>query len=490
MTRDGSSGTPAARGAAPDGLAPVAARFGISAEDIRRAIEVALARGGEYCDVFFQHRASNALVLEDEAVNRAWTSIDLGVGVRVLMGDATGYAFTEELTPEALRRAAATASEIASRAPQGGLPGSFEVRGTPRHYRADTAFGQVAVPRKIALVRDVNQRLRAADPRVVKTTVSFSDEETEIYIVTSEGVVRHDFQPMTRLAAVCVAEQGASRETGTYNIAAREGMSFFTEERIARLAREAVRRTVLMFEAVAPQGGEMPVVLGAGASGILLHEAIGHGMEADFNRKGTSTYSTRLGRPVAEKFVNVVDDATVEAARGSINVDDEGNATERTHLVVDGVLASYLHDRLSARHFGVKPTGSGRRESFRHVPMPRMRSTYMLPGPHTPDEIIRSVARGIYCESFGNGQVNIGAGDFTFFVKTGYMIEGGKLTRPIKDTNLIGNGPAVLSKICMVGNDLEIDEGGWTCGKNGQGVPVSQGMPTCKISGVTVGGRS
>jgi TldD protein len=472
-----------------DALAPITTRYGMAPEDIRRAMEAALSRGGDYCDIYFQHTTSNVIGLEDDAVNRARTAIEMGVGVRVIKGDSTGYAFTEELTPEALRRAAATAAEIAD-GTASPIPHRFELKSGGRYYPADTGWASVAIAKKMGLLTDVNQRLKSADKRIVKTTLSFADETTEIYVVNSDGVVRHDIQPMTRLVASCVAEQGKDRETGSYNLASRDGWSFYTPERIDRLSKEAVRRTLLMFDAMQPAGGEMPVVLGAGASGILLHEAIGHGMEADFNRKGTSTYSSRLGKPIAESFVNVVDDGTQQNARGAINVDDEGNATEKTLLVENGVLASYLHDRISAKHYGVKPTGSGRRESFRHVPMPRMRSTYMLPGPHKADEIIKSVKKGIYCESFSNGQVNIGAGDFTFFVKTGYLIEDGKLTRPIKDTNLIGNGPDVLAKITMVADDLTIDEGGWTCGKNGQSVPVSQGMPTVKVSAITVGGKA
>lgn len=472
-----------------DGLIPVAARFGVGADEIRSAIATGLGRGGDYCDIYFQHAISTSIALEDDAVNRARTSVDLGVGVRVVKGDATGYAFTEELTPEALRRAARTAAEIADGAATPG-PHRFSIDAVPRYYPADARLAAVDLGKKIALLRDVNARLKAADPRIVKTSCSLYDDESEVYIVNSLGAVRHDVQPATRLFATCVAEHQGRRETGSYNVAGREGWSFYTPERVERVIREAVRRTVLMFDAVQPRGGEMPVVLGAGASGILLHEAIGHGMEADFNRKGMSLYATRLGKPIAAPFVNIVDDATIPGALGSINVDDEGTPTERTHLVVGGVLASYLHDRISAKHFGVKPTGSGRRESFRHAPMPRMRSTYMLPGPHGRDEIVRSVRRGIYCESFANGQVNIGAGDFTFFVKTGWLIEDGKLAQPIKDTNLIGNGPDVLSKITMVADDLAFDEGGWTCGKSGQGVPVSLGMPTVKVSAITVGGRA
>jgi len=247
---------------------------------------------------------------------------------------------------------------------------------------------------------------------------------------------------------------------------------------------------MILFEAGKPPAGEMTVVLGAGSAGILLHEAIGHGLEADFNRKGVSIYAGRVGERIAPKGVTVVDDGTLQHARGSINVDDEGNPAERTVLIEDGVLRGYMHDTISAKHYGVKPTGSGRRESFRHPVLPRMRATYMDPGPYAPEEIIASVERGIYCSSFANGQVQIGAGDFAFYVRHGYLIEGGKLTKPIKDVNLVGNGPKVLETVEMVGNDLVIDEGGWTCGKDGQSMPVSQGMPTVKVSRLSVGGAS
>jgi TldD protein len=279
------------------------------------------------------------------------------------------------------------------------------------------------------------------------------------------------------------------REQNGYNVAARADIGFYTPERLARVVREAVARTVVLFEAVPAPAGEMPVVLAAGSSGILLHEAIGHGMEADFNRKGLSIYSDRIGKPVAKPFVSIVDDGTQEAARGALNVDDEGTVAGRTVLVENGILATYLHDRISAGHYAVTPTGNGRRESYQFAPIPRMRSTYMMPGPHARDEVVASVKRGIFCSSFSNGQVQIGAGDFTFYVKNGYLIEDGRLTRPIKDVNVIGNGPKVLEMVDMVADDLAIDEGGWTCGKDGQGVPVSQGLPTVRVASMTVGGR-
>ncbi|MCA9569924.1 MAG: TldD/PmbA family protein, partial [Myxococcales bacterium] len=281
---------------------------------------------------------------------------------------------------------------------------------------------------------------------------------------------------------------GEKREAGGYNVAARHDLSYYDEARQGRLVDLAVDRALQSLVAESPPAGEMPVVMAAGSSGILLHEAIGHGMEADFNRKAISIYSDRMDKRIAPDEVTIVDDGTLPNARGSINCDDEASQTERTVLVDRGHLRSYLHDRISARHYGVSPTGSGRRESFRHPVLPRMRSTYMENGPHDPAEIIASVKRGLYCETFANGAVQIGAGDFAFYVKHGYLIEDGKLTRPVKDVNLIGNGPKVLEAIEMVGNDLTIDEGGWTCGKDGQSVPVSQGMPTVKVASLSVGG--
>jgi TldD protein len=263
---------------------------------------------------------------------------------------------------------------------------------------------------------------------------------------------------------------------------------FINSESVERLSREAVRRTVDLFDAVKPDAGEMEVVLAAGSSGVLLHEAIGHGMEADFNRKGISIYADKMNKPVAEDFVTIVDDGTNTNVRGSLNVDDEGNDTEKTFLVRDGILTSYLHDRISAQHYRVEPTGNGRRESFRYAPIPRMRNTYMLPGPHKKEDIIKSVKKGLYAEHFTNGQVYIGAGDFTFYVKSGYLIDNGEITRAVKDVNIIGNGPEVLKNVVMVADDLALSEGGHTCGKDGQGVPVSLGLPTMKVSKITVGG--
>jgi TldD protein len=359
----------------------------------------------------------------------------------------------------------------------------------PQRYPLKMQWDGVKPEQKLPILTGVNAAALKLDPRVKKVTIGFNDEASAILLADSNGRIIEDLQPMTTLYVSCVAEQNGRREQNGYNVAGRTGLDFYSPERIERVVREAVSRTTVLFDAVEAPVGELPVVLAAGSSGILLHEAIGHGMEADFNRKNVSIYADKIGKPIAKPFVSIVDDATVQSARGAINVDDEGNPAGVTHLVDKGVLTTYLHDSISAKHYGVKPTGNGRRESYQYAPMPRMRATYMQPGPHKRDEIIASVKKGIYCNNFTNGEVNIGAGDFTFYVKNGFLIEDGKLTRPIKDVNIIGNGPKVLEQVDMVADDLEIDEGGWTCGKDGQGVPVSQGMPTVRVASITVGGR-
>ncbi len=462
-------------------------RFGVSESMIRAAFDKALSRGGEWAELYFEHRVAHHLGLEDAAVNQAYTSVSLGVGVRVIKGDQTGYAYTEDLELSAVCEAAGTAAVVADGPPTPG-PVGFQVRRLPTHYAERVAWDTVGVEQKMPLLQRINERAFAADSRIVKVQVGFGDSSGAVLIVDSDGNMSFDHQPMTRISVSCTAQDGDNRETNGYNIAGREGFEFFTDDRVNFLTDAAARRTLFLFDAMPAPAGNMPVVLGAGSSGILLHEAVGHGMEADFNRKNISCYSDKLNQPVAPSDVTIVDDGTQPSTRGSINVDDEGQPTERTVLVENGILRTYMHDRISARHYGVEPTGNGRRQSFRHPPLPRMRNTYMLPGPHDPQEIIGSVKRGVYAETFTNGQVMIGAGDFTFYIKTGYLIEDGKLTQPIKDTNIIGNGPEVLEKTDMVGNDFEFDQGGWACGKDGQSVPVSLGMPTVRVSSITVGG--
>lgn len=463
--------------------------FGIDEALCRRVLSAALSRGADDADLYFEHSGSTSVALSDGKVNRASTHVDLGVGVRVVVGDQVGYAYTEDLTEASMIQAARVAAEIAA-GTRTTAPVELTERRLADRYPATHPWEGVDLETRVRLVRDWEQRAFKADPRVIRVETSIGDSFRHILVARPDGRLVYDYQPMTRGFVVCTAQDGEKRESSNANLAQRAGLEFYDEERVSRMCHKAVADTMLLFEAVKSPAGEMTVVLGAGSSGILLHEAIGHGLEADFNRKGISIFADRIGTRIAPPGVTVVDDGTIPHARGTINNDDEGNEAQRSVLVEDGILRGFLHDEISAKHYGVAPTGSGRRESFRHVVLPRMRSTYMESGTMPPEEIIASVQNGIYCADFANGQVQIGAGDFAFYVRRGYLIENGKLTRPIKDVNLIGNGPEVLATIEMVGNDLKIDEGGWTCGKDGQSVPVSQGMPTVKVSKLSVGGAS
>jgi TldD protein len=462
--------------------------FGIDEGVTRKVLAAATAWGADDADLYFEHSTSHSVGLSDGAVNRASLSCDVGMGVRVVVGDQVGYAYTEDLSLEAMLGAARTAATIARSAGRGVPPVQFGAAVPASYYPVRRNWSDVALTERIPLIRAWEQAAFARDPRIQKVQVSLADADKRVLVVRADGRMVADHRPMTQAYLSCTAVEGDRRESGAYNVAGREDLSYYDAERQDRLVHNAVNRAVEALTATTAPAGEMTVVLAAGSSGILLHEAIGHGMEADFNRKGISIYADKIGTRIAPAGVSIIDDATLPGARGSLNVDDEGSDTERTVLVEDGILRSYIHDRISARHFGVAPTGSGRRESFRHPILPRMRSTYMEPGPYDPAEIIGSVQRGILCETFGNGQVQIGAGDFSFYVRSGWMIENGKLSRRVKDVNLIGNGPEALAGIEMVGNDLVIDEGGWTCGKDGQGVPVSQGMPTVKVGRLSVGG--
>jgi len=470
-------------------LADYLEHFGVDESIIRDVMAAALEKGGDYCDVYFQHSIGSYIGLEDNAVNKAYTNVDFGVGIRVIEGDQTGYSFTEEITPKAMKLAAKTAANIASES-KNLPPQRLQHHDIPEYYPIKTRWEDVKIDQKIPYLQKINDKVFSLDNRIIKSQIWFDDDTSYIMIATSDGKIVCDYQPMTSIYVGCSAEMDGRRERNSFNLAGRQGIDFFTPERVDRLATEAVNRTVELFDAVKPAAGEMEVVLAAGSSGILLHEAIGHGMEADFNRKEISIFSDKMNKPVAEKFVSIVDNGTNPNLRGSINVDDEGNDSQETFLVENGILRSYMHDHISAKYYGVKPTGSGRRQSFRYPVIPRMRNTYMLPGPHNKEEIIKSVKKGVYCKDFSNGQVFIGAGDFTFYVLSGNLIEDGKLTKPVKDINIIGNGPDVLKKIVMVADDLEYAEGGWTCGKDGQSVPVSMGLPTVKVSSITVGGVS
>lgn len=463
--------------------------FSVTESDLQKVISEALSKGGDYADIFFEHTFSNNISLRDGEVNRASSNIDFGAGVRVVSGDQTGYAYVENTGIKDLLKAAQTAASIAT------IPdrkiNTVEIKECHFHnyYKIQRSWLDVSVADKKTYVQQLNDRIFELDARVIKATVALNDSTSYILFFNSEGILTWDYRPMSIMSGSCTMEQNGKIENGYCSRAYRKGFEFLNKELIETIAKEAVSQTSLMFEAIKPKGGEMPVVMGAGSSGILLHEAIGHTFEADFNRKNVSIFSDQFGKKICASNINIVDDGTIESARGAINFDDEGVESQKTYIVKDGILESYLHDRISARHYGVDPTGNGRRQSFRYAPLPRMRVTYMEEG-NTPEaDMIASVKRGVYVDNFTNGQVQIGAGDFTFFVKTGYLIEDGKLTQPIKDINIIGNGPQALADITMVGNNLKIDEGSWTCGKDGQGVPVGQGLPSVLVSKLTVGGE-
>ena len=463
--------------------------FSVSIADIQQVLQMALSEGGDYADLFFEDSLSNSLQLRDGHVNSVSSGMDFGVGVRVLSGDRTGYAYVENTHLKDLLRAAKTAAAIAMQ-DRFTAPIGLNWKEMPRqYYQSLRAWDSVRVEERMPYLQRLNERVHALDERVSKVVVGLSDGSSRILFANSEGQVSADERPMVSLSVSCILEANGQFENGRASRSYRMGYEFLTEELLDILAKEAVLEASTLFDAVKPKGGEMPVVFGSGGSGIFLHEAIGHAFEADFNRKGTSIFSDRLHQKICPSFVNVVDDGTVMSNRGAVGMDDEGVSGQKTYLVREGVLTSYLHDRISARHYGVEPTGNGRRASFRNIPMPRMRATYMEAGQTTELDLIASVKNGVYVHSFTNGQVQIGAGDFTFYVKLGYRIENGQLKEPIRDINIIGNGPAALADVLAVGSNFELDNGTWTCGKEGQSCPVTCGMPSALVKTLIVGGE-
>ena len=439
--------------------------FGVTEEDLKRLISIALSKGGDYADLYFEHSISNELSLRDKEVNGAGSHIDYGVGIRVLSGDRTGYAYTEITSLRVMVKAAKVASGIAALLP----------------------WENQNISDKIPYLQELNSLIFEADKRVNKVIARISDSTTKILFFNSLGVIAFDNRPMAAITATCIMESGGKVENGSASRSFRCGYEFLNKEIINEIAGEVVTKTALSFEAIQPSGGEMPVVMGAGSSGILLHEAIGHSFEADFNRMNTSIFSDKLGKKICSEEISVIDDGTIFGNRGSISFDDEGVLSQKTFMVKDGILNSYLHDRISANFYKPAPPGNGRRESFRYMPLPRMRATYMESGKSKEADIISSVKKGIFVDNFSNGQVQIGAGDFTFFVKSGYLIENGKLTKSVKDINIIGNGPDALADIVAVADNSQIDNGTWTCGKE-QYCAVSCGMPSVLVSKLTVGG--
>jgi TldD protein len=465
----------------PDGASAIDAALA------EKLLAVALARGGDYADLFFEYRAAGGLVFDEGILKSASRGVSMGLGVRVQKGDATGYAYVERLDWDAMRRAADTAAQIATGG-RSAAPVRAQPVELPRRYELERVTLDVPGVDKRKLLERAAGAAHAADPRVVKVEASLSEEVREILVITSDGTMARDTQPLVRFGVRVIAEKDGKRQEGSSGGGGRTSLGYFEGKSPEWHAREAVRQAVVMLDAQEAPAGQMEVVLAPGDSGILLHEAVGHGLEADFNRKGTSNYSGRIGQPVASELCTVVDDATLLQNRGTINVDDEGNEPRSSVLIEKGKLAAYMHDRLSAKHYGLRPSGNGRRESFACAPMPRMTNTILLAGESDPDDILRSVKRGVYAKRFGGGQVDIANGDFVFSLTESYLVEDGKITAPLKGVNLIGNGPEVLRRVTMLGHDVEVSDGVWTCGKDGQSVPVGVGCPTIKIASITVGG--
>jgi TldD protein len=469
----------------------IAAKFGIAERDLERYLAEALASGGDYADLFFEHLATTSFSLDESIVKGATQGVSMGVGVRVISGERTGYAYSDDLSPERILRAARVAACIAS--------GPSKVRNAGLAEAAKRDLYPVAVPPtetelagRVELVKRADGAARAYDARIFQVQVVYADNLRYTLVATSDGILSHDRQPLTRVSVSAMArEGGGTPQRGSSGGGGRVGLEFFENDRTPEyFAREAARQAVLLLEAVPAPAGEMTVVLGPGWPGILVHEAVGHGLEADFNRKGVSAFSGRIGEQVASPLCTIVDDGTIPHRRGSLNVDDEGTPTEKNVLIEKGVLRGYLQDKLSSRVMRSPATGSGRRESYQSIPIPRMTNTYLAPGDSDPVEILMSVDKGVYCKSFGGGQVDITSGNFVFSASESYLIEGGRLGPPLRDATLIGNGPEALKRVSMVGNDLELDLGIGICGKEGQSVPVGVGIPTVKIDRMTVGGAA
>ena len=448
-------------------------------------------RGGvDYADLYFQVSRQESWNLEDGIIREGSFSLDQGVGVRATSGEKTGFAYSDELILPALEQAAGAARAIARQGQEKQVQAWH--RNAPKSlYSHVDPTGSIDDAQKTALLLGIDAATRDLDSRVEQVIVSLSSCQDLIFIAASDGTMAADIRPLIRLNVSVILEKDGVREQGYAGGGARTDLNYFLDGDLPlEYAREAVRQAAVQMDAVSAPAGTMPVVLGPGWPGILLHEAVGHGLEGDFNRKGVSAFSGKVGQRVASRHCTIVDDGTIVDRRGSLSVDDEGTPGQNTVLVEDGILRGYMQDKLNARLMGVEPTGNGRRESFAHVPMPRMTNTYMLAGPHEPDEIIASVEKGLYAPNFGGGQVDITSGKFVFSASEAYLIENGKITQPVKGAMLIGDGPESLREISMVGNDLKLDTGVGTCGKEGQSVPVGVGQPTLKIDELTVGGTA
>jgi TldD protein len=463
------------------------APYGLDPVRLNRVFGELMNHRIDAADLYFQYSRGESWSLEEGIVKSGSFSIEQGVGVRALSGEKTAFAYSDEISLPALEAAAAATRAIARQGGQARAAVAARSRGHDL-YRPDDPIASLDAPRKVALLETVERYARARDPRVTQVMASLAGEYEVVLVARSDGVLAADVRPLVRLSLQVIAQEAGRREQGSSGGGGRFDYGYFTDAVLREYAEKAVDQALTNLRAQPAPAGNMTVVLGPGWPGVLLHEAIGHGLEGDFNRKGTSAFTGRIGERVAAPGVTVVDDGTIARRRGSLSVDDEGNPTHSTVLIEDGVLKGYLQDSLNARLMGVAPTGNGRRESFAHVPMPRMTNTYMLAGDKDPREIIASVRRGLYAVNFGGGQVDIVSGKFVFSASEAYLIEDGKVGAPVKGATLIGNGPDALTRVSLIGDDLALDTGVGTCGKEGQSVPVGVGQPTLRIDGLTVGG--
>lgn len=468
---------------------------GLSLDDLQQHLRVIHQHKVDFSDLYFQGSRHESWVLEDGIVKEGSFHIERGVGVRAISGEKTGFAYADEITPSALASATEAARSIANAGEQGQVK-AFSSQQTQPLYTTDDPIAAMEEAKKIALLKQADAYIRSLDSRIIQVVISLSGVHEEILVAASDGTLAADIRPLVRFNCSVILEENGKRERGGSGGGGRHDYQVFMNSDDAGLplcfayAREAVRQASVNLTAIDAPAGEMPVVLGAGWPGVLLHEAVGHGLEGDFNRKGSSAFSGKIGQQVASKLVTVVDDGTIANRRGSLSIDDEGTQTQVTTLIEDGILKGYMQDKLNSRLMGHEPTGNGRRESYAHLPMPRMTNTYMKAGDSDPKAIIASVKQGIYAPNFGGGQVDITSGKFVFSASEAYLIENGEITQPIKGATLIGNGPESMAQISMVGNDLKLDNGVGVCGKDGQSVPVGVGQPTLKLDKLTVGGTA
>lgn len=459
----------------------------LTVNDLERLLGGLLAPSIDFADIYFEYSRRESWYLEDGIVRDSQYSVEQGAGVRAISGEKTGFAYSDEIRLPALQQASTAARAIAQQGQNAALQ-AFARGNAPVNYAPLDPIHSLSTEDKLALLNRADAVARAADPRVVQVMAQLVGVQDVILVAATDGSLGGDVRPLVRMNITVIVEQDGKREQASDGCGARSGYEFFSDGRIDDSAAEAVRRALVRLDAGPAPAGHMPVVLGPGWPGVLLHEAVGHGLEGDFNRKGTSTYSGRIGEQVASSLCTIVDDGTLEGRRGSLNIDDEGVDAQYNVLIEDGILRGYMQDKLNARLMGVPATGNGRRESFAHLPMPRMTNTYMLAGESDPQEIIASVNKGLFAVNFEGGQVDITSGNFVFSASEAYLIENGKVTRPVKGATLIGNGPEALGQVSMVGNDLALDAGIGVCGKDGQSVPVGVGQPTLKLDGLTVGG--